>query len=178
MPANGQFDADVIIIGAGPVGKTLANLLGIYGLSVIILEKEKEIYPSPRAVGVDDESLRIWQSCGLENEILQYVIMGEYGDTVFTYRNCASDPIFTIKQKDSPYGYAKGAVLLQPAIEKILQKGLTRFKRIQLLLEHEAQSLAVEEHGAVVRGKNAIEDFELRAKYVVGCDGGGSLPLS
>ena len=35
---------DVAIIGYGPAGATLANLLGQYGLATVVLEKDAEIY--------------------------------------------------------------------------------------------------------------------------------------
>jgi 3-(3-hydroxy-phenyl)propionate hydroxylase len=40
---------DVIIIGFGPTGGTLANLLALHGFSILIVEKEKSFYPLPRA---------------------------------------------------------------------------------------------------------------------------------
>ena len=46
---------DVIIIGFGPTGGTLASLLAKSNLSVLMLEKEKSLYPLPRAVHFDDE---------------------------------------------------------------------------------------------------------------------------
>ena len=45
---------DVIIIGFGPTGGTLASLLAKSNLSVLMLEKEKSLYPLPRAVHFDD----------------------------------------------------------------------------------------------------------------------------
>ena len=41
---------DVIVAGYGPVGETCANLLGYYGIKALILDKEKETYPLPRAI--------------------------------------------------------------------------------------------------------------------------------
>ena len=40
---------DIIIVGLGPTGGTLANLLAIQGYSILILEKENSFYPLPRA---------------------------------------------------------------------------------------------------------------------------------
>ncbi|WP_431236008.1 FAD-dependent monooxygenase (plasmid) [Mycolicibacterium psychrotolerans] len=48
MPrAASELDADVVIVGAGPVGLTLANLLGPYGVSVTILERHKQTVVVP-----------------------------------------------------------------------------------------------------------------------------------
>ena len=58
-------DADVAIVGAGPVGLTLGILLAQRGRRVAILERWPEPYPLPRAVHFDHEVGRILQSCGI-----------------------------------------------------------------------------------------------------------------
>jgi len=56
---------DVAIIGCGPVGAFAANLLGKSGLSVLVIEKEANPYPLPRAVHLDHEMMRLFQSAGV-----------------------------------------------------------------------------------------------------------------
>ena len=63
MSAN-DFDTDVIIVGCGPTGATLGNLLAVCGINVIILDREDDIYPLPRAVHFDDEVMRVFQTIG------------------------------------------------------------------------------------------------------------------
>ena len=60
---------DIAVIGFGPTGATLANLLGQAGLSVLVLERESAIYPLPRAVHFDGEVMRIFQSAGLRDAV-------------------------------------------------------------------------------------------------------------
>ena len=55
------FDCEVLIIGGGPTGVTLAVLLARRGVSVIVAEKEADIYPLPRAAHIDHEGMRILQ---------------------------------------------------------------------------------------------------------------------
>ncbi|MFD0332036.1 FAD-dependent monooxygenase [Streptacidiphilus monticola] len=56
---------DVLVVGAGPVGLTLANLLGQHGVRVLVAEREQQLIDYPRAVGIDDEALRAMQTAGL-----------------------------------------------------------------------------------------------------------------
>ena len=67
-------DVDVLVIGTGPVGLALANLLGIRGVSVAVMEKRDQLIDYPRGVGLDDESMRTIQAMGLAEEFLPYTI--------------------------------------------------------------------------------------------------------
>src|SRR6185295_7065171 len=57
-PTTAPFDTDVLILGAGPVGLTLANLLGAYGVRTTVADAGEKLIDYPRGVGLDDESLR------------------------------------------------------------------------------------------------------------------------
>jgi 3-(3-hydroxy-phenyl)propionate hydroxylase len=54
-PQAQVHETDVAIIGCGPVGAMLANLLGLQGITTLVLEREATIYNLPRAVHFDDE---------------------------------------------------------------------------------------------------------------------------
>ena len=64
---------DVCIIGYGPVGATLANLLGACGLRVVVLEREPSLYHLPRAVSLDGEGMRLFQTMGLADALLPHL---------------------------------------------------------------------------------------------------------
>ena len=68
------LDFDVIIIGLGPAGGTLANLLAMNNLSLLVLEKEAGIYKLPRAVHFDDEVMRVFNTIGITKIILKMQI--------------------------------------------------------------------------------------------------------
>ena len=61
---------DVIVVGCGPVGALMANLLARHGLTALVLEREAEMHPLPRAVHIDHEMLRLFQSAGVIDRIL------------------------------------------------------------------------------------------------------------
>jgi 3-(3-hydroxy-phenyl)propionate hydroxylase len=65
-----HFDTDVVVVGAGPCGLITANLLGLYGIRTLVVERDTEAIAFPRAVGIDDESLRTCQTIGLIDDVL------------------------------------------------------------------------------------------------------------
>ncbi len=54
-------DVEVVVVGAGPVGLTLANILGLQGIRTLVIEDRDTLIDYPRGVGLDDESLRTMQ---------------------------------------------------------------------------------------------------------------------
>ena len=64
---------DVIIVGMGPTGATLAGLLGQVGVSVAIFDKLPNLYPLPRALGLDRETMRIVQELGIAEQVAPHI---------------------------------------------------------------------------------------------------------
>jgi 3-(3-hydroxy-phenyl)propionate hydroxylase len=58
-------EAEVAIVGAGPAGLFMANLLGLYGVDAVLVEKNATTVQEPRAVSIDDEAMRVMQAIGL-----------------------------------------------------------------------------------------------------------------
>ena len=67
---------DVIVAGYGPVGETCANLLGYYGIKALILDKEKETFPLPRAITWDAECQRAMTHCNFLTDVKTRKIRG------------------------------------------------------------------------------------------------------
>ena len=59
---------DILIVGAGPVGMTVANLLASYGVKALVLDREQSILEHPRAIGTDNDGLRVMQAAGLARD--------------------------------------------------------------------------------------------------------------
>ena len=62
-------EVEVAIVGAGPVGLMVANLLGLAGLRVVVLERNQGLLGLPRAIAYDAETLRLFAQIGLFDEI-------------------------------------------------------------------------------------------------------------
>lgn len=77
---------DVIIVGLGPTGATLANLLCAMDLSVCVIENEEKIFPLPRATHFDGEVMRVFQAIGLADKIKPHTHVNP-GMTFITTQN-------------------------------------------------------------------------------------------
>ncbi len=151
------LSADVAIIGCGPVGALLANLLGQAGLAVDIYERDRDIHPLPRAVHFDGEVMRIFQSAGLADEIAAAARSSSQG---MRFVNAAGRTLMIRRgiEGPGPHGWINNWYFHQPALEEILRRGLARFPNVTLHLGHEIADLDA-----------------LPARYIVGCDGARSL---
>ncbi len=167
---------DVAIIGYGPAGVTLANLLGQAGLSVCVLEKEAAIYPLPRAIHFDGEVMRIFQSAGLRPQIEAISRPGLKG---MHFLNASGETLLIRGGTNAhgPHGCANNYYFHQPELEQVLRDGVKRFAQVRVCLEHEVTQITQtpEQVQLEVRDLQAGSSGQVRARYVVGCDGARSL---
>ncbi len=167
---------DVAIIGCGPAGATLAHLLGAHGLSVVVLEREAEIYPLPRAIHFDGEVMRVFETIGLRDPVEAISRPGWVG---MHFNNAAGETLLIRagSQARGPHGCANNHYFHQPELEAVLRSTLNRYPRVVLKTQHEV--LRVEEQdeqvNLVVRDLAHDSLHEVQARYVVGCDGARSL---
>ena len=167
---------DVAIIGYGPAGASLANLLGQLGLSVLVLERDADIYPLPRAIHFDGEVMRVFETAGLRHEVEAISRPGLKG----MYFNNAAGETLLIRAGTAargPHGCATNHYFHQPELEVVLRDGLKRYPQVQVRTSHEVTSL---EDGAELATLQ-VKDLQsgntqaVQAHYVVGCDGARSM---
>ena len=167
---------DVAIIGYGPAGAGLANLLGQAGLSVCVLEKEAAIYPLPRAIHFDGEVMRIFQSAGLRAQVEAISRPGLKG---MHFVNASGETLLIRggTAAHGPHGCANNYYFHQPELEQVLRDGVARFASVQVRLQHEVVQItqAPDHVQLAVTDLQHGSRSEVRARYVVGCDGARSL---
>lgn len=166
---------DVVIVGLGPTGATLANLLGAAGRSVLVLEKEAGIFPLPRAIHFDGEVLRIFQAAGLREQVLAISRPGVQG---MHFVNGAGETMLIRggTAANGPHGCANNYYFHQPQLEAVLREGLSRFPGVKVQLRHELVGVEQGDAAATVtyRSMESGQAEVARARYVVGCDGARS----
>jgi len=167
-------ECDVAIVGCGPTGVVLANLLGDLGVRVEVLERERDVYPIPRATHVDEETLRNFQTTGLIDDLLPHTsLFGGFEvldhDGTLLLRE-------EVVERDSVHGYVGSRFFDQPAFERVLRDGLERYASVRLetgvdvtSVETTADSVVATASGE--RGKA----LTVVSSWCVGCDGGRSV---
>lgn len=171
-------DCDVLIVGFGPTGATAANLLGAFGVKTIVLERDSSVFPRQRAINIDEDALRIWQSVGLLEEITAHM-----DKQVFVHMETQGRRIMTFNGSDFGVQGVPGSCLFhQPFMEAVLRKGAARFAEcVDIRQRHEFTGLAQDDAGVTVSvalldedGAQTGETTTLRARFVIAADGGSS----
>jgi 3-(3-hydroxy-phenyl)propionate hydroxylase len=166
---------DVAIVGLGPVGATLANILGQAGISVLVLEREAAAYHLPRAVHFDDEVMRVFQSVGLAETLLPFLALS----TGMRFLDSSGRIILDWSRvhPTKPQGWNASYRFHQPELEDVLRTGLSRWPSVTVRERCDVFAVEAQADAAVVR----FEDLgsgklhAVTARYVVGCDGARSL---
>ena len=169
-------DFDVVIVGFGPVGALLANLLGRNGLRVLVLERDAVIHPLPRAVHFDGEVMRVFQSAGLAEAVEAVARASSKG---MHFVNAKGETLMVRRSTDGPgqHGWATNWYFHQPELDAALREGVADLANVDVRLRHEAVT-AVDGGDRVsvtFRDLATGEWSESAARYVVGCDGARSL---
>jgi 3-(3-hydroxy-phenyl)propionate hydroxylase len=165
------IDYEVIIVGAGPTGLTLANILGLYGIATLLIERNPATVSEPRAVSIDDESLRTMQFIGLIDQVKSRIVEG-YGSYYYSPRG---DCFAKVVPETAEFGHARRSAFRQPVLEAQLRAGLERFPCVEARFSVNATSVVDTGDAALVTIAPADgASSDLRARYVVACDGARS----
>jgi 3-(3-hydroxy-phenyl)propionate hydroxylase len=165
---------DAIIVGYGPVGAVLANILGKRGLSVAVVERMSGIFDKPRAINIDHEVMRILQSVGIADAV--DAICSPHTGTEFRGIDNRLIKLFAPAKQPFPLGWTPNLMFIQPEFEPLLRGGAARFANVDVMLSHEAGELEQDDR-EVRLSVTALESgrrLQLRSRYVIACDGATS----
>ena len=160
----------VAIIGAGPTGLMLANLLGVYGVETLLVERHAATVGEPRAVSIDDESLRAVQNAGALDRVLPDVVQG-YG---VMYHDFAGREFARIMPPSREYGHAKRNAFRQPMFEAALCAALARFAHVHVRMGHELTGFTEACGKVELTLRHASGASQATCDWLIACDGGHS----
>jgi 2,4-dichlorophenol 6-monooxygenase len=181
---NARIETDVLIVGAGPAGLSAALFLSEYGVENVLLEKYHWMANTPRAHITNQRTVEIMRDMGLEEEVIEKATPQELmGDQVFCESLAGEELARLLTWYNHPRRKAdhdlaspsKICDLPQDLFEPILlDAAAARGTRVYLNTEY--LSLEQDESGVTVTVRDRIADstYQIRAKYLLGADGGRS----
>ncbi|MET7328896.1 FAD-dependent monooxygenase [Nonomuraea sp. NPDC005650] len=169
------MDADVIVVGAGPVGLLLAAELRLAGARPLVLERLAEPSAEPKARGIGPLAAEALRRRGLGEVLAAYQEQGladkarEHGSEKGHFAQ-----IFKIDPALQEEPDRVGALIWQRDLERVLAEHLAKLGEADVLREHEVVALAQDDSGVTATVATPAGERRFSAPYLVGCDGGRS----
>jgi len=163
-------DADILVIGAGPVGMLAALLSAQQGLSVLLLERSTVRQVQSRAIGITPPSLEIFRRIGLPEAFIERGVAVTVSE-IYGRRMRLGRIDFTGLKSDFRFVLS----IPQHWTEFLMEETILAHPSIRLLRGHHVTDCS-EEEGFIAVGGNLAEGgrFHFTGKYALACDGGKS----
>jgi 2-polyprenyl-6-methoxyphenol hydroxylase-like FAD-dependent oxidoreductase len=183
------MDSQVIIVGAGPVGLTLAVDLGLRGVRCILLEKKLEPQFLPKMERCNARSMEMFRRIGLADELRSAGLTTDSVMDVYVILTMTRAPLLHLKYPSVDMAREQirkandGSMPLEPyqlisqyTLEPVLKRAAERIPTVAV--QYGTELMEFEEDGpgvvATVRSLDG-RSRKITAAYLVGCDGGSSL---
>lgn len=166
------MNTDVIIIGAGPTGLSLACQLMRYGIDFVVVEKNDSFTRFSKALGVQARTLEIYDQLGLAQPAID---RGEIADRLRLLEG--GEVCGEVYLGEFGTGFSEFPFMLmleQSKNEELLYEYLRRHGR-EVLWQTELEDFNQSESGVTAHAKTSSgESQTINGKYLVGCDGASS----
>lgn len=170
VDAAQRRDFQVLIVGTGPAGLTMANLLGSAGIRTLVIEKDEQLSLIPKALLVDDEFFRLLATAGLGDAIKAHGVF----PISFDYYSPIGFRIGHVEARITEHNYSLRTATFQPEFEKILCDGAKRFPNVSIAFGEELIDLAQNASGVTASVKKGEEIVRYDVAYIVAADGSHS----
>ena len=163
---------DVIIIGAGPTGLSLACQLIRYGVDFVIFDKKETTTPYSKAIGVQARTLEIYEQINLADKLIGQGAIARKARMIVGGELRGEVEFGELGKGLSPYPFV--LLVEQGRHEKILYDFIKSHDK-DVLWNLELESFSQDETGVKANIKTAGGETKIiEAKFLVGCDGAKS----
>ena len=183
-----QVNTDVLIVGGGPTGLTLAIDLGRRGVRCMLIEQKERPAFLPKMERINARSMEIYRRMGLAPKIRAAGLRPDCPMDVYIILTLTQPPLLRLPYPSVEQARASiravndGTSPLEPyqlisqyTLEPLLKSVAEALPSVTVRYAHEFLSLRQDGDGVTARVRAADGGMqEVRAAYLVGCDGGGS----
>lgn len=172
---RGTPDYDVMIVGGGPVGLLLGNMLGRQGLSTLLIEKTPAPPAESMAIGITPPSLELFQQLDIDQDFIRQGVRVDHAK-VHEGRRLAGELSFD--SLDNPYPFILAipqATTIELLENRLRKDALVTFRRETHLLKIEQTERCVT---ATVQSDRTAAVEQISSSFLIGCDGHRSLVRS
>jgi 4-hydroxyisophthalate hydroxylase len=178
---NSQKQAQVAIIGGGPVGMGLAIELGQRGIRVVVVERYPSPQPVPKGQNLTQRTMEHFYFWNAERELrAARTVPPEYGIGGLTaYGTLLGGYHYDWLQRElvRPFYFTDNERLPQYATEEVLRRRVAALDTVEVLYGWSAEAVAQDADGAsvTISEREGTGRRVLRSDYLVGCDGSRSI---
>ncbi|MFG3723464.1 FAD-dependent oxidoreductase [Streptomyces massasporeus] len=177
-------ETDVLIVGSGPAGASAALALSTYGVPNIVVTRYASLADTPRAHITNQRTMEVLRDLGVEQEVVAQAtpqhLMGNTtfctslaGEELGRVRSWGNDPLVQAEHElASP---TRMCDMPQHLMEPVLvNAAVARGSRLRFQNEYLSHTQDADGVTATVRDRLRGDTYEIRAKYLIGADGGRS----
>jgi len=158
---------DVLVVGFGPVGATMAGLLAMRGLDVVAIDRDADVYPLPRAAHFDQEIMRIVQELGALDDVQPSTRPLPGMDFLTADRQVLLSMRSASRTRS---GFPASVLFHQPGFDRALRN---RAERLGVEVRVRTELVSLEQHDDHVIA-HLTDGTSIEASWVVACDGARS----
>jgi 2-polyprenyl-6-methoxyphenol hydroxylase-like FAD-dependent oxidoreductase len=180
-------DFDVCIVGAGPVGLTLALELSRRGVRSVLVERNLAPGPWPKMERCNARTMEIFRRLGLADTIRAAAHPADGSMDIAIVSNLSDPPLAVLKYptvreiRERIAACSDGSLPLEPyqvisqyTLEPILRAAVAKCPNVATRYGFNAESFEERPDGIELRTVGSGGPATIGARYLVGCDGGGS----
>ena len=179
-----MIETDVLIVGSGPAGGAAALALSTYGVKHVLVTKYGWLADTPRAHITNQRTMEVLRDLGVEREVVEKAspqhLMGNNvfctslaGEELGRLRTWGTHPA---RQADYTLASPTSICDLPQTLMEPILVGNAAARGAKVRFDTEYLSLVQDDSGVTATVKDRLrgDTYEIRAKYLIGADGGRS----